>query len=137
MIEEEHSCGIVPLKIENGITFVLLIAHKGGRHWGFPKGHKNPGESDIETAERELKEETGLSIERCLLEIPYVEMYKFYKFNKKIHKKVTYFPCFVQGDLKLQAEEIIDACWVSIEEADKKLTFPEAKEICKKVREIL
>ena len=50
-MKQEHSCGIVPLKKEGTDIYVLLIVHKGGRHWGFPKGHKDPGETDLQTAE--------------------------------------------------------------------------------------
>jgi 8-oxo-dGTP pyrophosphatase MutT (NUDIX family) len=91
----EHSCGIVPLKKEEGRVYVLLIVHKGGRHWGFPKGHKDPGETDLQTAERELFEETGLRITNWLSQEPYVETYTFYKFQHKVRKKVSYFPAFV------------------------------------------
>lgn len=133
----ENSCGIVPLKNEEGRVYVLVIVHKGGKHWGFPKGHKDPGETDLQTAERELKEETGLEIADWVSLNPYVETYTFYKFRNKIRKKVSYFPAFVQGTLCLQQEEIIDARWVPIEHANEHLTFKEAKEICSKVQELL
>lgn len=133
----EHSCGIVPLKIEEGRTYVLIIVHKGGKHWGFPKGHKDLGETDMQTAQRELKEETGLEIVNWISLKPYVETYTFYKFHQKVRKKVSYFPAFVQGILALQQEEIIDARWIPIEHAGEHLTFKEAKEICVKVQELL
>lgn len=136
-MKQEHSCGIVPLKKEGSNIYVLLIVHKGGKHWGFPKGHKDPGESDQQTAERELKEETGLVISRFLSKKPYIETYTFYKFHQKTHKKVSYFPAFVEGDLVLQLDEIIDARWISIGQADQHLTFKEAKEICNKVITLL
>ncbi len=136
-MKSEHSCGIVPLKKEKDRIYVLIIVHKGGRHWGFPKGHKDPGETDLQTAERELKEETGLSIVRWVSRTPYVETYTFYKIRQKICKKVSYFPAFVEGDLALQSEEIVDSRWVLIEEADRHLTFKEAKEICAKVITLL
>ena len=132
-MKQEHSCGIVPLKKEGTDIYVLLIVHKGGRHWGFPKGHKDPGETDLQTAERELKEETGLIVSSFLNKKPYIETYTFYKFHQKINKKVSYFPAFVEGDLILQLDEIIDSRWVLIKEAGQFLTFKEAKEICLKV----
>ncbi|MBS0628309.1 MAG: NUDIX domain-containing protein [Verrucomicrobia bacterium] len=136
-MKQEHSCGVVPLKKEGSNIYVLLIVHKGGKHWGFPKGHKDPGESDQQTAERELREETGLSISRFLSKKPYIETYTFYKFHQKIHKKVSYFPAFVEGELVLQLDEIIDSRWISIDQADRHLTFKEAKEICNKVITLL
>ena|SRR3990167_6165387 len=137
MIQKDYSFGVVPLKKDEEGVKVLIIVHKGGKHWGFPKGHKDEGETDFETAKRELKEETGLSLHRCLNQIPYVETYNFYRFKDKVHKTVTYFPCLVEGDLCLQQEEVLDARWILLSDARKYLTFKEAKEICKKVEEFL
>ncbi len=135
-MRQEFSFGVIPLrKIEEGVS-ILLIFHKGGRHWSFPKGHQDPGETDLETASRELKEETNLDIVEYLSKDPYVESYTFYKLHEKILKTVSYYPAFVSGDLKLQPEEILDARWLSIEEALYRLTFKEAKAICQKVAEL-
>jgi len=136
-MKREHSCGVVPLKKEGPDIYVLLIVHKGGKHWGFPKGHKDPGETDMQTAERELREETGLSVTKWLSNRPYVETYTFYKFHEKIQKKVSYFPAFVEGELSLQLDEIVDSRWVPIGNAKEHLTFKEAKEICLKVETLL
>lgn len=134
---EDYSCGIVPLqKTEQGIE-VLLIFHKGGRHWSFPKGHKDPGETDLQAAFRELKEETGLEIEKCFSDIAYLETYTFYKLHEKVRKTVTYFPAFVKGTLSIQPEEIEEARWLPIEKALNQLTFEETKEICRKVQALV
>lgn len=58
----EKSCGCII--VDEGK--VLLVGAKdddGTLFWGFPKGHKEPGESDTETAIRETKEEVGLDVE--------------------------------------------------------------------------
>ena len=39
----------------------LLIQQKAG-HYGFPKGHVEKNETEVETAIREIKEETGLEV---------------------------------------------------------------------------
>jgi len=39
---------------------VLLVRGRLSKKWSFPKGHCKKGETDLETAERELYEETGL-----------------------------------------------------------------------------
>lgn len=39
---------------------VLLVRGRLGGKWSFPKGHKHRGESDLQCALRELKEETGI-----------------------------------------------------------------------------
>lgn len=134
---KEFSFGIIPLQqTEKGIS-VLLIFHKGGRHWGFPKGKPDPNETHLETAKRELKEETNLDIEHYLSDTPYTESYTFYRLHEKVLKSVAYYPAFVTGNLKVQPEEILDARWLSLEEAMSLLTFKEAKAICQKVLSLI
>lgn len=57
---DEHSCGIVVFRNENGIRCYLLLHYPSG-HWDFPKGHVEEREKRHETALRELEEETGIS----------------------------------------------------------------------------
>jgi bis(5'-nucleosidyl)-tetraphosphatase len=134
---EEESFGIIPLRQENGTWQVLLILHQGGRHWAFPKGHGNPGETALESARRELKEETGLDIEELLQETSLTERYQFHRKREIVVKTVQYFPARVNGSLQLQAEEIRDAKWVPLKEAARHLTFKEAKEMCNKLVNLL
>lgn len=127
---QETSFGVIPLQQNGDHWQVLLILHKGGRHWAFPKGRSNPGESALESAKRELQEETGLEIERLLQDEPLVERYEFRRKGEVVTKTVQYFPALVRGEVRLQPEEIRDAKWVPLKEAVKHLTFREAKEMC-------
>lgn len=53
------TCGVV---VTDGKQ--LLICHPThGRMWDLPKGRQEPNETDIETAVREAREETGLEID--------------------------------------------------------------------------
>ena len=61
-MKQEKSCGCIVLDKRT----VLLIKHNSG-HWDFPKGHVEGEESEVETAIREVKEETGLDIEAVRL----------------------------------------------------------------------
>jgi len=130
---EEKSFGVIPLRQDRGLWLVLLILHQGGRHWAFPKGHGNEGETALESARRELKEETGLDIQQVLQESPLVEKYQFHRKQEIVIKTVQYFPALVAGELQLQAAEIRDAKWVPLKEAARHLTFKEAKEMCNKL----
>lgn len=103
--------------------------HREGNHWGFPKGKANPGETPLQSATRELKEETGLIVSDVLLQQPMIEQYQFRRKRQFIVKTVQYFPAFVEGSLNLQEEEIRDAKWMTIPEALQQLTFKEARHI--------
>jgi 8-oxo-dGTP pyrophosphatase MutT (NUDIX family) len=133
----EESFGIIPLRRENGVWKVLLILHQGGHHWAFPKGHGNEGETPLESAKRELKEETGLEVEHLLQETPLVEKYQFHRHRETVTKTVHYFPAVVKGYLMLQQEEIRDAKWVDLKDANQHLTFKEARAMCNNLIKLL
>lgn len=60
-VKTEKSCGAVVFTEENGLRRVVLIREKSG-FWGFPKGHMEAGETEEQTALREVLEETGARI---------------------------------------------------------------------------
>jgi len=136
-MKQEESFGIIPLrKTKNNTWEILLVKHKAG-HWGFTKGHANQGEDSREAAIRELTEETGLTIERILPTVPLRENYQYQKENEKIDKTVIYFISMVEGDIKLQEEEIADSKWVSIPEVHEHVTFPAAKKLCTYLQDVM
>ena len=91
----ESSFGIIPFQIINDSLHVLLIKLCSGNHWSFPKGHQEPNESPLETAQRELKEETALVIASFIDLPPFVENYLIEKKEGKVQKTVTYFPDYL------------------------------------------
>ena len=133
---KEESFGIIPLRHTGDEWTVFIILHKHGNHWGFPKGKGDHGEHPLESAKRELKEETGLTVEKLLQEEPISEEYTFYRHSKKVQKNVHYFPAIVSGALLLQPEEIRDGKWLPFQEAQEQLTFEEAKKVCRKIEEL-
>ena len=58
----EKSCGAVIFRRESGVLAFLLVRHRNDGHWGFPKGLMDEGETEEETAAREVCEETGLTV---------------------------------------------------------------------------
>ena len=76
-MKREKSCGALVYRItQNGQKELLFIKHRHGTHWSFPKGHMEEGENEVQTALREVKEETGLDIDlegdfRPSVEIPF------------------------------------------------------------------
>jgi len=136
-MDTEQSYGIIPLRKTNGEWESLLIRHLSGTHWAFPKGHAEAGEKPMVAANRELFEETGLTVVKFLSEQVLEESYEFYSRGNKIFKTVYYFLAEVQGDVLLQKSEIAASKWVLLSEASHHVTFPEAKSLCKKAIALL
>ena len=60
-LQYEKSCGaVVYCQKDNDIKYLLACERSG--YWVFPKGHMEDGESEHDTALREVKEETGLDV---------------------------------------------------------------------------
>lgn len=128
----EKSCGAV-LTDDDGK--ILLLKHREG-NWDFPKGHVEEGESEIETALREIKEETGLDAEILpdfREEISYV-----LKNGKK--KTVIFFLGKVRGrniKISLQEEEVGEYRFLMPDEAEKLITFDENRGVLLKALKFL
>ena len=58
----ETSCGFYILNKNNELLIIHPSLGKGNGSWGIPKGKMEKGETKLETAFRELKEETNLTI---------------------------------------------------------------------------
>ena len=132
-----ESFGVIPLKQFEGIWKVFVILHKEGHHWGFPKGRKNPGEQPLQSAQRELFEETGLKVVKLISPDPLIEDYSFRHQRKPQRKRVYYFIAEVEGDIRLQPEEIREGKWLPLAQAAESLTFAEARAICDHVLKLL
>lgn len=128
----EKSCGAVILRRENNQCFTLLIQNKNGGHWAFPKGHTEGNETERETAMREVLEETGLDI--CIhTDFRFVIQYSP---MPEVMKDVVYFLAEVSSaEVHCQEEEIEAACWLPLDEAEAKVTFPQDKSVMRAAAE--
>ena len=126
-LKKEKCCGCII--IEN--NKVLLVYEKNGNFWGFPKGHMEKGENEIETALREVKEEVGLDVEIIDKERRYILNYII---RDEIDKTtVLYLAIPKNKEIVKQESEIKKVKWCDFEEALKTLTFDNSKEVFKKV----
>ena len=58
-MNREYSCGAVVFTRRAGQILYVIVQEQGGAY-SFPKGHMEVGETETETARREIFEETGL-----------------------------------------------------------------------------
>lgn len=128
-MRKELSCGIIAYhKHADGLKFLVLKHGEG--HWAFAKGHVEGQESEMETAMRELHEETGLIVKPD----PNLRLVTNYEPKPGISKDVVYFCGEAKSmDLKLQVEEIQEGQWLLYDEANSIITFPSDKELLEEV----
>ncbi len=105
------SCGaIVYRRSPDGLEFLLLNELHSDK-WGFPKGHMERGESERETARREVLEEAGFSpeFERDFRE----EIH--YRISAAGEKSVVYFLSEYDGPVTVRPNEIAAYAWIKPE----------------------
>lgn len=122
----ESSCGAVVYRDIKGEVRYLLIKNKRSAHWGFPKGHIEPGETKQQTAVREVLEETGIHVKL----INGFESVSKYKIQNKIEKVVSIFVGTTNDTSTcIQPEEIEDYIWLTYDRALSILKFENDKAI--------
>lgn len=109
-----------------GAYDLVLLRHKFGGHWSFPKGHVEQGENERQTALREVREETGLSIR--LLD-GFRESVEYFP-KPGVKKQVVYFLGKALGEVLIpQEEEISEVHWIPIDKAAEMVTFANDKRL--------
>ena len=127
----EKSCGAIVYRRFHGNIEILLIKHINSGHWSFPKGHVEGDETELETARREIKEETGLDV---ILDQTFRETVS-YSPRRDTQKVVVYFLALARNyDYVPQEEEIAEIRWVDIGRASHMLTYENDKTIVNKAR---
>ena len=110
------SCGVIPFRKEKGEIRYLMVRQSNGC-WSFPKGHMERGESEIQTALRETREEAGL--EPVL--VPGFRETVEYDTRMQSHKVVVLFLGEVHGEPRVDHREIREYRWVTAEEAKQEM----------------
>lgn len=113
----QKSCGVVPFRRLGGNAEILLLFQRGSGTWSFPKGHMEAGETEQQTALRELFEETGF---RTRL-IPGTKAATEYRLSSAARKQVVFFLGEVHGEPRLQAKEIESCRWAAPGELEQYL----------------
>ena len=127
----EKSCGAIVYRKYHGNTEILLVRSIKSGHWSFPKGHVEEGETEEETASRELKEQTGLDV---LLDTGFRETVTFSP-KRNTKKTVVYFVGMATSrELVPQQEEISELKWHEIGQAIGVLTYENDKMIVNKAK---
>lgn len=124
-MQYEKSCGAVIYTVQNGTRFYLVEQMQKG-HVSLCKGHVEKDETELQTAEREIREETGLDVE-------FVEGFRktiAYSPRMDCMKTVVLFLAYAEHtDARAQEEEVRAIQWLPFENAVEALTFDSTREI--------
>ena len=118
--------------VVRGDRVVVIVptrrAADGSRVLALPKGHVDPGETPIEAATREVREETGVVAE------PIEELgesrYWYRRDGRTIGKRVTFFLFnYIEGDILDHDDEVEEARWIPLSEAETALSHTAEREM--------
>lgn len=142
-IKHETSVGAVICKTERNAKRFLLVYSVKNREWSFPKGHVEPGETEKETAVREIFEETGIKDPvfvdgfRCACSYVIKPSLRTCP-DSIIEKNVIYYLCLTDSDfVNPDNGEISECKWASYDEASDILAHGQQKEILCKANKYL
>ena len=125
----EFSAGGVVVREEDVVVIVpTRRAADGSRVLALPKGHVDPGETPVQAAQREVREETGILAE------PVRELgetrYWYRRDGRTIGKEVAFFLFeHVGGDIAEHDDEVEEVRWIPLARAVEELSHAAEREI--------
>ena len=132
----EKSAGIVMFRNNSSKNEFLLLNYPQG-HWDFVKGKVEQNETPHETAIRETGEETGITNIEFIDGFEESVEYDFRFKRENIHKKVIFFLAKTDEKNIRLSHEHNDYLWLEYNDALKKTTFENAKNVLTKANEFL
>ena len=103
-------------------------AADGSTVLALPKGHVDPGETPVQAAAREVREEAGVLAE------PVAELgetrYWYRRDGRTIGKTVAFFLFeYREGDVADHDDEVEEARWIPLDQAERELSHAAEREI--------
>jgi 8-oxo-dGTP pyrophosphatase MutT (NUDIX family) len=132
---KEFSCGAIICRMKDENLLFLLVNSERNGIWGFPKGHIENGESETETARREIFEETGIKNIEFIKNFRQEDVYIINSAasctdERQVEKHSIYFLVSALEDtLNFDKNEISELKWVDIHHAQDLLSFANQKKI--------
>jgi len=133
-MKQEKSCGAVIFRgDESGRRFYLTLKSTQG-HTTLCKGHVEGSETEHETAVREIREETGLSVDFI---DGFREVITYSPYHGCTKDVVFFLARAAGGTLACQPEEVADARFLPFEAALKSLTHASDRAILQEAHRFL
>jgi 8-oxo-dGTP pyrophosphatase MutT (NUDIX family) len=117
--------------VRDGQVVVIVPTRRaadGSRVLALPKGHVDPGETPVQAAQREVREETGILAE------PVRELgqtrYWYRRDGRTIGKEVSFFLFeHTGGDTADHDDEVEEVRWIGLERAERELSHAAEREM--------
>lgn len=119
---------------------LIAVGDAARSRWQLPKGRMDPGETREATAIREVREETGIEAELVgqLGTVDYWYWDRHRPEKTRLHKFVHFFLLLGRGgDTSHHDGEVIEARWMSIDEAEERLAFESERALIRKARVLI
>jgi len=116
-----------------GDEVVVIVPARSALHHevlALPKGHPDPGETPLQAAAREVREETGVEVAPIdsLGEIDYT----YERGGREVYKRVRFYLFAYQGGELSHDHEIAEVLWMPLEEAVRSLTHAGEREMVRR-----
>jgi 8-oxo-dGTP pyrophosphatase MutT (NUDIX family) len=130
--------GVVYERRDDGVRVALAArrTRKGELVWGLPKGGIDEGETELDAAIREVREETGLEaeVEEDLGQIRYMYVWE----GVRVRKMVRFFLMRATGgDVSNHDDEMEDVRWFSLPTAIRRAAYRGEREVLERARDRL
>ncbi len=132
-MQYEKSCGAVVYRVRNHQIEYLIIHMQRGHH-SLPKGHVEAHESEMQTARREIREETNLEV---TIHRGFRHVVTYSPFPNIIKDVVFFVAKYRSGDVHVQWEEVCDSHWLHYENALTRLTYDTDRQVIQKANDFL
>jgi bis(5'-nucleosidyl)-tetraphosphatase len=132
---KEHSAGAVVFTEANEGRKYLILHYEAG-HWSFPKGKLEKDEQPLDTARREIREETGLEVE-FVPGYSHEVNYFFKRGSDTVDKTVEFFLARAKDTGVRLSFEHIGFRWLAYADALKQLTFENDSKVLSKAEQFL
>lgn len=136
---EETSAGGLVVQCDGDKRSGALIGRRdraGRLTWSLPKGHVERGESRVEAAVREVREETGIS-GRVLAPLGTIDFW-FVTADRRVHKTVHHYLMeAVGGELSADDIEVDRVAWVPLPQLGDWLEYADERKLVSRVADLL
>ncbi|MCW2665262.1 MAG: hydrolase [Frankiales bacterium] len=141
-MDETSAGGLVLDRLGPGANAALIgrLDRRGRLLWSLPKGHVEAGETEADTAVREVAEETGIR-GRVIGKLGTIDFW-FVAEGRRVHKTVHHYLLLAEDpehglDLSDEDVEVSEVAWVPLAEVAERLAYADERRLLDRVPDLL